>query len=69
MKGYTPPITAYEGDIVCDAVFLSPVSFAKYWNTPMKTGVVDVIERLKQVLLHNILMMKIHKINKLPKQI
>ena len=67
MEGYIPPIIAYTGEIVCDAVFLNPVPFAKYWYIPMKTGVGDVTVRLKQVLLLNITMMKIDKIKPLPK--
>ena len=31
MKGYTPPITAYADEIVCDIVFLYPVPNTKYW--------------------------------------
>ena len=47
---------------------LNPVHNAKYWYTPMITGDGDVILRLKQVLLPNITMMKIDKINMLPKR-
>ena len=47
IEGYIPPIIAYTGEIVRDAVFLNPVPFAKYWYTPMKTGVGDVTVRLK----------------------
>ena len=35
MKGYTPPVTAYAGEIVCDAVFLNPVPNAQYWLAPV----------------------------------
>ena len=58
LEDYTPPITAYADEIVCDAVFLNPVHFATYWYIPMKIGVGEVIVRLKQVLLPNIIMMK-----------
>ena len=47
MEGCTRTITVYTGEIVCDAVFLNPVPNAKYWYIPMKTGVGDVIVRLK----------------------
>ena len=40
----------------------------KYWYTPMITGDGDVTVRLKQVLLPNITMVKIDKINILPKR-
>ena len=30
MKGYTPPVTAYAGEIVCDALFLNPRPNTKY---------------------------------------
>ena len=33
MEGYTPWITAYTDNIVCDAVFLNPVPFAKKIDT------------------------------------
>ena len=68
MEGYTPPITAQTGDIVCDAVFLNPVPFAKYQYTPIKIGVGNVTVILKQVLLPNMTMMNIDKINPLPKR-
>ena len=68
MQGYLPITTAYTGEIVCDAVFLNPVPNAKYWYTPMTTGDGDVIVRLKQVLLPNITMIKIDKINTLPRR-
>ena len=68
MQGYLPITTAYAGEIVCDAVFLNPVPNAKYWYTPMITGDGDVTVRLKQVLLPNITMIKIDKINILPKR-
>ena len=35
MKYCKPLITAYVGEIVCDAVFLNPVPNAKYWFTKM----------------------------------
>ena len=47
MEGYTPTITAYVDEIVCDALFLNPIYNTKYWYTPMKTGVGDVTVRLK----------------------
>ena len=65
---YTPTIKAYAGEIVCDTVFLNPVPNTKYQHTPMKTGVGEVTVRLKQVLLPNITMMKIDKINTLSKR-
>ena len=68
MEDYTPTITAYTGEIVCDVVFLNPVPTAKYWHISMKIGVGDIIVKLKQVLLPNTTMMKIDKINKLPKR-
>ena len=68
MNGYTPTITAYAGEIVCYVVFLNPVPNAKYRYMPMKTGVGDVTVRLKQVLLPNIIMMKIDKKKTLPKR-
>ena len=43
-------MTAYEGEIVCDAVVLNPVHDAKYWFTPMNKGISDVTVRLKQLL-------------------
>ena len=67
MEGYTPPITPNTGKIVCDTVFLNPVPFVKYWYIPMKTGVGDVTVRLIEVLLPNMTMMNIDKINTLPK--
>ena len=67
IEGYTLPITAYACEIVFDAAFLSSVSNAKFWYTPMKTGVGDVTVILKQVSLPNITMMKIDKIKPLPK--
>ena len=63
-----PITTAYAGEIVCDAVFLNSVPNAKYWYTPMITGCGDVTVILKQVLLPNTTMMKIDKINILPKR-
>ena len=30
MKGYTPSVTVYTGDIVCDSVFLNPKPNSKY---------------------------------------
>ena len=68
MEVYTPPMTAYASEIVCDVVFFNPVPFAKYWYTLMKTGVGDVTVRLKLVFLHIITMTKIDKINTLPKR-
>ena len=62
MDGYTPKITAYADEIVYDVVFLNPVP------TPIKTRVGDIILRIKQVLLPNITMMKIDKINTLSKR-
>ena len=53
---------------MCDTVFLNPVHFAKYWYTPMKTGIGGVTVRFKQVLLPNVTIMKIDKINTLPKR-
>ena len=67
MEGYTSQITAYVGDVVCDAVFLNPVHFAKYWYILMETEVSDVTVRLKEVLLPNITIIKIDKIKILPK--
>ena len=46
---------------------LNSVPNAKYWYTPMITGDGDVAVRLKQVLLPNITMIKIDKINILQK--
>ena len=68
MQGYSPITTAYAGEIIYDAVFLNPVPNAKYWHIPMITGDGDITVRLKQVLLPNITMMKIDKINILPKR-
>ena len=68
MQGYSPSTTVHVGEIVCDAVFLNPIHNAKYWYTPMITGDDDVTVRLKQVLLLNITMIKIDKINILPKR-
>ena len=68
IEGYTPPITFYAGEIVCDDIFLNLVHFSKYWYTLMKIGVGDVTVRLKQVLLPNITMMKIDKTHPLPKR-
>ena len=61
MEGYNPTITAYEGESVCDTVFLNPVYNAKYWFTPMNKGVGDITIKLKQVLLSNITIIKIDK--------
>ena len=44
-------------------LLMGTISFRKYKYTPMK----DTIVRLKQVLLSNITMMKIDRINTLPK--
>ena len=66
MQGYSPITTAYASEIVCDAVFLNPVPNANYWYILLKTGVDDVTVILKEVLLRNIIMMKIDKINTLP---
>ena len=63
MQGYSPITIAYTGEIVCDVVFLNPVPNAKYWYIPVITGDGDITVRLKQVLLPNIIMMKIDKIN------
>ena len=30
MKGYTPSIIAYAGEIVCDTIFLNPVRNVNY---------------------------------------
>ena len=68
IKGYTPAIKSYAGEILCDAVFLNPVPNAKYWYTPMITGDGGVTVKLKQVLLPNITMIKIDKINILSKR-
>ena len=68
MENYSPITTAYTGKIVCDTVFLNPVHNAKYWYTPMITGNGDVTVKLKQVLLPNITIMKIDKINTLPER-
>ena len=68
IKGYTPAIKSYAGEILCDAVFLNPVPNAKYWYTPMKTGVGDATVTLKQVLVPNITMIKIDKVHTLPKR-
>ena len=67
MERYTPPITTNAGEIVYETIFLNPVPFVKYWYIPIKTGVGDVTVRLKEVLLPNMTMMKIDKINTLPK--
>ena len=61
MKRYKSAITAYEGEIVYDAVFLNPASNSKYWVTPMNKIVCDVTVRLEQVFQPNITMMKIDK--------
>ena len=42
MKGYTPTVTAYSDEIVCDIVFLNPVSNAKYWSTRVNKGDGDI---------------------------
>ena len=68
MEAYSPIITAYIGEIVCDDVFLNPVPNAKYQYTPRKTGVGGVTVKLKQILLLNIIRMKINMINILPKR-
>ena len=69
MEGYTPTVTADAGEIVYDAIFLNPVYNTKYWYTPTKIGVGYITVRLiKQVLLPNITMMKIYKINTLLKR-
>ena len=68
MNGYKPPVTAYAGKSVCDALFLNPIPNAKYWLTPMNQGNGDITVRLKQVLLPNITTIKIDKNNKLPKR-
>ena len=68
MEGYTSQITAYVGDVVCDAVFLNPVRFSKCWYTLMKVRVGNVTVSLKQVLLPSIKMTKIDKINTLRKR-
>ena len=49
IEDYTPLIIVCVGEMVCDAICINPVHFAKYLYTPMKTGVGDVIVRLKQV--------------------
>ena len=68
MEGYSPITTSYAGEIVCDAIFFNPVPNAKYWYIFMITGYGDVTVKLKQVLLPNITMMKIDKIDILPKR-
>ena len=68
MENYTPTITVDAGEIVYDAVFLNPVYKTKYWHAPTKIGVEYITVRLKQVLLPNITMIKIYKINTLLKR-
>ena len=46
MEDYKPTITAYEGEIACDDIFLNPVPNIKYWFTPMNKEVCDVTVRL-----------------------
>ena len=61
IEGYKPIITAYEGEILCDTVFLNHVPNEKYLFTPMNKGVGDVPERLRQVLPPNITIMNINR--------
>ena len=68
MKGCTPRLTAYAGEIVCDAEFLNPTHDGKYWLTPLNKGDRYITVRVQQVLLPNITMMKIDKKNKLSKR-
>ena len=46
MKDYTPLITSYVGEIVCDAVFLNPVPNVRYWLTPINKGDGNITVRL-----------------------
>ena len=61
MKIYTLPVIDYVNQIVCGVVFLNPVLNAKYWLTHMNKGNGKIMVRLKQVLLPNIILMKIDK--------
>ena len=68
MESYSPQMTAYTGEVVCDVVFLNPVFFTKDWCVSMKTGVEYITVILKHVFLPNITMIKKNKINILPKR-
>ena len=68
MKSYTSLVTAYAGDIVCNAIFLNSVHNANYQLIPMNKVDGDITVRLKQVLLSNITMTKTDKTNKFPKR-
>ena len=46
MKDYTPLITSYVGEIVCDAVFLNSVPNVRYWLTPINKGDGNITVRL-----------------------
>ena len=61
MKGYKLSISAYEGEVVCDTLFLNHVPNKKQWFTPMNKEGGDLTVTFKQVLLSNIPMIKIDK--------
>ena len=46
MKDYSPLITSYVGEIVCDAVFLNSVPNVRYWLTPINKGDGNITVRL-----------------------
>ena len=46
-KGYTPLVTAYTGEIVCNVVILNPVPNIKYWLTSMNKGDGYITVRVK----------------------
>ena len=46
MKDYTPLITSYVGEIVCDAVFLNSVPNVRYWLAPINKGDGNITVRL-----------------------
>ena len=51
MKGHSPSECVYAGEMVCKAMFLNPVSKAKYWYTPMLEGEGNTTLRMKEVLM------------------
>ena len=53
---------------MCDIVYLNPALNAKYWLISMNKEGVNIIVRLKKVLLPIITMMKIDKNNEFPKR-
>ena len=61
---YQPPIIIKDEELVCDELYLTPVTRFKYWYTPLK---LNNTVRMMQVSKSNIEMVLIQDENQFPK--